>query len=97
MRCFQAVSLQQFVELGAVTFGDLGRLRHAAVGKFEQARQILILELFAGVLKSVEALFAKLHRLLDHAHWNNIGGRQRDRLLGHVEQLPYVAGPRFGW
>jgi hypothetical protein len=60
----ELMTLQQFVEFGAVTFGESSRLRHIAVGNFEQLRKIITLEFLACVLERGKFTLLVLYCLL---------------------------------
>src|SRR5207302_4614794 len=87
----EAMALQEFVELRPVSLGQRCSLGHIAAGDLQQPDKIVPLELLAGLLKRGEHPGVLAQRPLHQGRRNHARGRERDRLLEEIEQLPYVA------
>src|SRR5258706_16420193 len=76
-RGFDAVALQELVELGAVAARELRRLRDAALGELEDAREVVALEALARVLERRHLVHLHLYRLLDERLRADLRGAER--------------------
>src|SRR5206468_5564224 len=80
-RRLEPVTLQKLVELGAIALGEQRRLRHVATGNLEEAHKIVALELLASFLERDERARILAQRALDQRRRDDVGRRERDRLL----------------
>src|SRR3569833_3223562 len=91
---FEMVTAEQLVKLGAIAFGEAGRLRDAALRDLQQLHEVFALEAVARIGEGEDLTRLVAQRLVLLRGRHDGRGGERHHLFDHNEQLPHVAGPR---